>query len=92
MSMPNRCFESITPMVIGPWRVRVWRTEVEENVINNTDLIEWAESLVSVIVKEDTEITRAYILKHASDFERVSAVEVTDYYSGMGCLVYPNWH
>lgn len=90
MSTPNRCYESITKLRIGEWNIRIWRTEPQQNAVNNSDIVEWAEGLVSMIVQTDLDVNRGFLLKRASEFDGVSAVEVTDD-DGMGCLVYPDW-
>lgn len=86
----SRQFESVTPLKIGFWDLRVWRTESERGAITDQDLMETARGMTKRIVAAGAEFTRAELLEAFADLPNVSAVEVADT-SGAASIEYIDW-
>jgi hypothetical protein len=79
----NRVVESMTRLTIGPYSVRIWRTEASMDSADNADL---RDALRTV----DPYLGPAHIAKVVESFERVAAIEVLDA-DGNGSILYPDW-
>lgn len=82
----NRQLESMTRLQIGGLRARIWRTESDLAHVNNEDLQDLGLELNARW--EPPEIND--VAERLAALDRVSAVEVLDYY-GNGVLIYPDW-
>ena len=90
MKNPNPVLESMTRLRIGPFTVRVWRTEARFKDVDNADLLEWSVKLNNIFVHRCGAPTAEELVRAACAFPRVSAAEVLDEL-GCGLILYPDW-
>lgn len=84
-SMDILC-ESITPLIRGPFHIRVWREEKDPHNYNVSDLI--AEITKMSITHNDRV---GVIAERILELDRVNAVEVVDITSHRGVVLYADW-
>lgn len=92
--MSNRVYESMVRFTLGPWVVRVWRTEDELAAWTNNDLKDWAamtqRHVADLSAGLDLEKPKE-IFAEIEKFPRVSAIEILLSDNGNGFLLYPDW-
>lgn len=87
--MSDLTYESMTVLDVGPFRVRIWRTEENAGPYNRDDLFNVKTKLkldksLPVILGPD-DLIAAFVA-----VPRVSAVEVTNE-NGLGVVAYVEW-
>lgn len=80
---PNRVYESMTRVQVGPYTVRVWRTEASLTSADNSDLREALRYANPYGAPEE-------IVRIVEALPRIAAVEVLDH-NGNGGILYPDW-
>lgn len=80
--------ESILPFTCssGGWSIRVWREEPSGDVASHDDIDERVKKLNRKKFLKAKPIAKALI-----EMERVNAVEVKDFITGVGIVVYKDW-
>lgn len=89
----NPCFESMTSLQIGAFRIRVWREEATLEAAcatDNADLHEWAGMQRADIVLHGDMPHILGLIGALKAFPRVAAVEIVDL-EGAGVVVYNDW-
>jgi hypothetical protein len=86
-------------LTVGPWRIRVWRTEASLAAWNNSDLVEWATAKNAEAQEiasrpepflTSTVPTAAELMSEIERYKRIAAVEILTE-QGSGFLLYPDW-
>jgi len=99
-------YESMTRLYVGPWVVRVWRTETELQVFYRNDDLVKAGRLLNLQYtmysngwpdydwkpgKPIIDWSMKFVAEEFAKFDRVSALEVTEKTSGCGVVIYVEW-
>ncbi len=83
----NLLLESMTPLKVCGYYVRVWRQESLNHPINNADLVDAADDLSMELMSGATDGT---IARRLIELPRVNAVEVLDG-EKRGVVLYRDW-
>lgn len=91
MGQPNRQYESMTRLKLGPYTIRVWRTEPQLAVGFNADIrraIEWIEP--EGIGERPFDAVACDVAEALDALPNIAAYEILDE-DGDGAIVYPDW-
>jgi hypothetical protein len=80
----NRCYETMTRVLVGPYTVRVWTETMYQKFGPNEDVMN------AMYLLSQHDVTPGSISSVIDGLEDISAYEILDK-DGNGSVTYPNW-